>query len=323
MPPRAAKSNPRKTGPDLSWEDDDLADQATSHHPNNIPEPTFPPRYIRTPKPLSAAEHRQVNFQLSFRDRCRTGPLFCTLDRSVLLDRHGHANPRAGFDPFASQERYSTRHLVQARTTPDLSETGRGDYGYTLSLYPAELWGVLDPTQRLPGWEGVSEDSIAFASLGRKSTKVKEKRRKRRRIDILELDRVGEDDITAGFGSDGTDEAAEGDEDAVSGAATRKRRREQARLRRDDEATRAHKQKSGLDAEDEYDQADPDGARPAAGAGKEDNDDAEDGEEEPEDDEFEDSDEGGGDYDAEQYFDAGDEDGDGYGDDGGGNGGDY
>lgn len=300
-----------KRGPDLSWADDDLLDPSDLRAvspPSNIPGPLFPDRYIRTPKPPTRDEQEAVKFQLSFRDRCRNGPLFCALDRTQLLDEKGKVNKRAGFDPFAGQDRYSTRHFVKNRTEPDLGPSGRGVYGYTLRLYPQELWGLLDPKQTSPEWKNVGEDSVAYASLGKRaSTRTREKKRRRRKADLLNDTVVLENGEEQGSGTDS-------DEDPVSGAAARKRRKDAARGRRDDEATRASKQKAGLDAEDDFD--DPD-------ADLKDDDDEEGGEDEPEDEEFEDSDDGGGDYDAEQYFDGGDDEGDTYGEEPGGEGGDY
>lgn len=308
MPPRSY--GPRKTGPDLSWADEDLDDpndrlnRAVSP-PSNVPGPTFPPRthkhVIRTPKTLSASEQRAVEAQLRFRQRCREGPLFTVLDKNSLLvdgvNKKSEEARRRGFDPFEDQERYSTRHVKKARTEPDLSAKGRGDYGYTLSMFPEELWGVLDPGMKLPDWNNLDQASAAYAGVpGRRMGGVKEKKKRKKALSYEKQDTeqvLQGDDRTVG--EDESDE----DEDPVQTGNRRKKQRT-AKDRR------TLGEKRGLDAEDDVD-ADPNPEDAEEEAG----------EDEPEDSEFsEDSDQN--DYDAEQYFDAGEDDDDGGDDYGGG-----
>lgn len=277
----------KKTGPDLSWADDDLDDPNDSRNhralspPSNVPGPTFPPRtykhQIRTPKPLSPSERAAVSAQLEFRARCREGPLFTVLDRaSLLVDGVSRRDvKRRAFDPFEGQERWGNRHVKKRRTEPDLKV--RAEYGYSLNMFPEELWGVLDPAQTNPIWKTVGEDSVAYASLGRKV--VKKKRRKAINYDLPENEDGGE-------GDESDDEVR---------AARQKRRKE----------SRAVGERSGMEAEDEMDhEREPD---------------EEDGDEEevePEDSELEeDSDDN--DYNAELYFDGGEDDMDGFADEAG------
>jgi len=281
---------PKKQGPDLSWADADLDDPNDRQNravspPSNVPGPLFPPRsqrnIIRTPKPLSASEKRAVSAQLDFRRRCREGPLFTVLDRNGLLvdgvKRKSEEAKRRGFDPFEQQERYSTRHVKKARTEPDLGPNGRGDYGYTLAMFPEELWGVLDPQQRLPDWQTVKEDSVAYMSLGKKP--VKRKRKKE-----LDYERLDRERALAG-GQDGEQEGSE-DEDAIRGGGKQKKRKEAAQAG----------QRSGMDAEDDI-EVEP---------GDEDEEEA--GDNEPEDSDFSEDDDEQNDYQAEQYFDDGEDD---------------
>jgi len=274
----------KKQGPDLSWADEDLEDPNDRQNravspPSNVPGPLFPPRIqrhvIRTPKPLSASEKRAVDAQLRFRQRCREGPLFTVLDRNSLLvdgvKRKSEEAKRRGFDPFEQQERYSTRHVKKARTEPDLGANGRGDYGYTLNMFPEELWGVLDPHQRLPDWQHVKEDSVAYASLGKRP--VKKKRKKG--LDYERMDRE-----QAMRGDEEVDGEESEDEDAVKG---RKRRKENTQAG----------QKQGIEAEDDIELEPPvDEEEEAA-------------DEEPEDSEFSEDEDEMNDYQAEQYFDDG------------------
>ena len=297
----------KKTGPDLSWADEDQADPSERQNravspPSNVPGPTFPPRthknVIRTPKPLSSTEKRAVEAQLRFRQRCREGPLFTVLDRNSLLvdgvNRKSEEAKRRGFDPFEQQERYSTRLLKKARTEPDLGPNGRGDYGYTLAMFPEELWGVLDPDMRLPDWKKVEEGSVAYSSLpGRRKAAVERKKRKK----ALDFERLDRERVMQG------DEAGQPveseDEDPIQAGNTKRRKTKDKIGRQDGE-------KRGLDAEDDVE------AEPNAEDGEE-----EAGEVEPEDSDFsDDSDQN--DYDAEQYFDAGEDDDDGGDDYGGG-----
>ena len=300
MPPRLF--GPKKQGPDLSWADEDLTDPNDRQNravspPSNIPGPTFPPRsqknIIRTPKPLSPSEKRAVDAQLKFRQRCREGPLFTVLDRNGLLvdgvKRKSEEAKRRGFDPFEQQERYSTRHVKRVRTEPDLGPSGRGDYGYTLSMFPEELWGVLDPERRLPDWENVKEDSVAYASLGRRPIR----KRRRKGLDYERLDR--EQAVTGEVEAEGEESE---DEDAIKAGGRRKRRKE---------AGGEPGQRQGMDAEDDID---------AEAVADELDDDA--GSDEPADSEYsEESD--AADYNAEQYFDAGEDDLDDFAEEGGGN----
>lgn len=294
MPARSF--GPKKTGPDLSWADEGIEDPNDRDNrdvspPSNVPGPTFPPRdhknIIRTPKPLSATEKRAVSAQLKFRQRCREGPLFTVLDKNSLLvdgvSRKSTEAKRRGFDPFEQQDRFSTRHLKKARTEPDLGPAGRGDYGYTLAMFPEELWGVLDPDQKLPDWKLVNEHSVAYAGLPGRRKAVSERKKRKKALAYDKIDSQVE--LPNGETAEQQDDE---DEDPIAG--NRKKRKTKDKLGRQDA------EKRGLDAEDDVD----------AEANADENDD-EAAEDEPEDSDFsEDSDQN--DYDAEQYFDNGDDD---------------
>lgn len=297
----------KKTGPDLSWADDDLVDPNDRNNravspPSNVPGPVFPPRtyknIIRTPKPLGVHEKKAVDAQLRFRQRCRESPLFTVLDKNRLLvdgvSRKSTEAKRRGFDPFEQQERYSTRHLKKARTEPDLGPQGRGDYGYTLAMFPEELWGVLDPGLKLPDWKLVDEGGVAYANLPGRRKPGSEKKKRKKALDYERLDR----EVVA-RGDQAAEQEDTDDEDPVQ-AESRKKRKTKDKLGRQEGERR------GLDAEDDVDtEQNPEDAEEEAG------------EDEPEDSDFsDDSDQN--DYDAEQYFDDGEDDDDGGDDNGGG-----
>lgn len=195
------------------------------------------------------------------------------LDKSSLLVEGVKARDvkRRGFDPFEGQERYSTRHVKRRRTEPDLKERGR--YGYSLNVFPPELWGVLDPEQKLKEyWDGLPEDSVAVASLGKK---VVRKKRPRHRVSLEGLEHSAEAKI----------HEESDDEDPIRRGRRKKGRQE----------VRARGERSGLEAEDEYHFDDR----------VEESEESEEGD--PQDSDFS-SDSAAGDYDAELYFDAGEDD---------------
>lgn len=282
---------PKKQGPDLSWADDELDDPDRQTRdvspPSNVPGPLFPSRTykhrIRTPKPLTNSEKAAVSAQLSFRTRCREGPLFTVYDQSLRLVDYGKNVKREevkkrAFNPFEDQDRWSSRHVKKRRTEPDLE--ARGSYGWHLNMFPEELWGVLDPAQKMPNWENVAEDSTAMASLGRAKTKKK----KRRASDL--------DPLAEAVGGD-----EDSDEDILDRSRRKKRKKE----------AKALGERSGMEAEDDLEREQD-----------EDDEDGEDGEADAEDSELEeDSDDENDDYNAENYFDAGDDDMDGFADENG------
>lgn len=302
----APRFGSKKQGPDLSWADEGLEDpndrslRAVSP-PSNVPGPTFPPRYnIRTPKPLSDSERRAVEAQLLFRRQCHESPLYTVLDRnSLIVDGEKikkDERERRGFDVFGGQERWSTRKLGRVRKEPDLSKNGRGDYGYSLTMFPQELWGVLDPEQTNPEWKKLPKDAIAFTSLDKSTYGKKRKKNK------LDFDRFGQDeDVSAA-----KEEIDSDDEDPIRGAGNRKRARQEDRRAGGDIVVG---EKQGLEAEDEYErEANPE------------DDDEDGGEDEPVDSDFSEDEDAMNDYNAENYFDDGEDD---AGDDGDGGGDDY
>lgn len=299
------RGGPLKRGPDLSW--DDAPDEGPSAKADeNLPAPTFPARPIRTPKPMTASEKSAAQAFLDYRARCRRGPLYCDLDRSLILDagetKRSKAESRRGFDVFSGQDKWKRGGAgvrERKRTVPDLKT--HGQFGFTLRLFPEELWGVLDPDRRMEGWDGLRQSSLAWGSAG-----VKKRPVKRRKV-LRKVDNNAEDD------EEGSERDSSGDDEDVIGGADRKRMAKAARSRREDATNKSSAQKKGLDAEDEEDEREQ--------IDVEDEDAGED--EEPVDSEFEESDDGqGDDYNAEQYFDGGDDDdfggGDGGGDDDGG-----
>lgn len=172
-----------------------------------------------------------------------------------------------------------------------------------LHTFPQELWSTLDPKRKDPVWKTV--DNAALLDAPRKSLK--------RRRDNLP---VG-DDEEDGRDQAGSDHDEGNDTDAsdplLGGSRRLRNATKAAKERRNDPRTKKSGEKSGLDAEDDY--PDDDGR---------DNDELDEdgeGEEEPMDSEFEESEDGGGDdYNAEQYFDTGENDDDDFGggdDDGG------
>lgn len=248
---------------------------------------------------------------------------------SLLVEGEAHVKradrERKGFDPFAGQERWSTRKLGPRRKEPDLSTRGRGEYGFSLGMFPMELWGCLDPEMRSPEWQGLAEDAVAWTGLPvakRPGAPVKRRRKAlaagRERLDFRSTGLQGHDEDDdgkqrdeEGIGSDDDDD----DEDPIRGAGQRKRARMEARRaggRRAGEASKnAVGEKQGLEAEDDYERdvvVNPEDEEEEAG------------EDEPVDSDFSEDEDAMNDYNAENYFDDGEDD---VGDDGDGGGDDY
>jgi len=247
----------RRTGPDLSWEDEPIIAD------NKKPEPLFPELNppLSTPKPLSDDEIERVNDYLAFRETIRNGPLYAVLKTNSFTDEKGQRNKRAGFDPFTGMEKYSARFEKPLRTMPDLSKKT-----YHLPFYPRELWPALDPAWRKR--KSVADPTTSSAA----------KKHKRTLAELIPEDEDPEDE----------------DEDAPI-ASTKRRKRAPKK-------TSDEQEKSGLEAEDDIPDVDPAGGDDDDGLGSELSDAV-----------F--SDDEGGDYAAEGYFDDGMGD-DGYGDDG-------
>jgi DNA-directed RNA polymerase III subunit Rpc31 len=152
----------RRTGPDVSWDDEPVVPQSTK------PEPLFPVSHtavplaffdckcsrrsqevdLPIPRPLTEDEIDRVDHYLDFRDEVRNGPYYTILDPSSFTDDKGKTNPRAGFDPFSNVERYSSKFYKPKRTIPDLSgcEYGTSAGAEHLSLHNL----IFDRTQILP-----------------------------------------------------------------------------------------------------------------------------------------------------------------------------
>lgn len=152
---------------------------------------------------------------------------------------------------------------------------------FALQLFPKELWVVLDPKRKNPLWKTV--DPADFEP-------VRTRKRKRRLSTAVENTK-DENNKNA--------EEDSGEESDVVATGRRKAAKGESRS----------KQRRGMDAEDDY----PEGERDADDDGEPDD--------EPQDSDFEESEDEDNDYNAEQYFDDGDNDG--MDDDGGGGGDDY
>lgn len=233
----------------------------------NKPAPTFPRVDFPTPKPLEDFELDTINAYLSYRKIIRNSRFYSLLDPSSLTDDKGKVDKRAGFDPFNDQETYSSKSQPKKRTLPDFSSQPAA-----LQLFPKELWSTLDPKRKHPLWKTLE---------GPLSGERVRKRKRPIAADVGPSQLPNQDDHN-------TDD----DSDVIL---TGRRKHNAARTRKTDPTTKAAKQKEGLDAEDDY----PDGD------GNED----EDAEEEDglRDSEFEDSEDDVNDYNAEAYFDGGDD----------------
>ena len=194
--------------------------------------------------------------------------MYSVLDPSNFTDGKGKVDKRAGFDPFNNPETYNSKLQQKKRTIPDLT-------GYTpaLQLFPKELWHTIDPKRKHELWKTV-DGPLAGA---------KSKKRKRPVATSAEPDQA-------------KNEAEQNSDDDSDVVVTGRRKQNAAKSRRADPTSTPVKQKTGLDAEDDYPDADAD------------NDEEGDVEDAPQDSEFEDSEDDGDDYNAEQYFDAGDDD---------------
>ncbi|KAJ9647567.1 uncharacterized protein PV06_00278 [Exophiala oligosperma] len=309
-----------KRGPDLSWDDEEsLATPTVS----NRPEETFPPIDLPVPRPISSDEHIAIKRQIAFRSRARNGPYYAILDPSSIADeKSGKVLKRAGFDPFNDQEKYTAKYHKKKQAVPDLSTRE-----YSLHLFPHELWPLLDPRKKNPLWKTTDIDFDAETNAPRK--KLKRKR------DLVIDD--GEDDDEAKGNDDGND--TDDSDPLMSGTRRSRNSTKAAKRRREDPTTKKAHEKRGLDAEDEFSDAEVTPRSPGRKSGKnrggsddEDDDDDDDehnednsdgsgdeddddsGDDEPVDSEFEESDDGDyDDYNAEQYFDGGEGDDDDYG----------
>ena len=194
--------------------------------------------------------------------------MYSVLDPSNFTDEKGKVDKRAGFDPFNNQETYTTKLQHKKRTIPDLT-------GYTpaLQFFPKELWHTVDPKRKHELWKTVDGPLVG----------AKSKKRKRPIPPSTEPGQAKNED----------EQNSDEDSDVV---VIGRRKHNAAKSRRADPTTKPVKQKTGLDAEDDYPDADPD------------NEEDGDAEDVPQDSEFEDSEDDGDDYNAEQYFDAGDDD---------------
>ncbi|KAK5064605.1 hypothetical protein LTR84_000439 [Exophiala bonariae] len=289
-----------KRGPDLSWEDvqEVPSGQATPTEKKK-PTPRFPKRTFNVPRPISTNELAGVKSYLSFRDAVHKGPYYSVLQSSNLTDDKGKVHKRAGFDPFNDQEKYTAKYQRKKQTVPDLSTRQ-----HLLHTFPQELWSTLDPQRKDPLWATV--ENAALLDAPRKNLK-------RRREALPEDD----DDGRNPAGSDNEDgNDTDASDPLLSGSRRPRNSTKAAKERRDDPTTKKAREKSGLDAEDDY----PDDE----GRDNDDLDEERDGEDEPMDSEFEESDDGGGDdYNAEQYFDTGENDDDDFGGGGDDDGGTY
>ena len=84
------------------------------------PTPLYPEYKVHTPKPLTDAEKEAVEFQRSFRERARNGPLYTILDDNARVRKPGD-RVAASFDPFNGMPKYSSRYMKKKRTLPDLT----------------------------------------------------------------------------------------------------------------------------------------------------------------------------------------------------------
>lgn len=169
---------------------------------------------------------------------------------------------------------------------------------------------MLDPKQTLPDWKGVGPDSVAVASLGRRTATTR-KKRKARRQGALNFDTQDRELLVDGVidNDEGVQDSGD-DEDPIRGGVGRGKRRRKEQRRQDEVTEKGAGQRKGMDAEDEFE------AYPQENAEDED---AED--DSLVDSEFSESEGDAPDYQAEGYFDAGDDDdydGGGGGDEGGG-----
>jgi DNA-directed RNA polymerase III subunit Rpc31 len=142
-----------------------------------------------------------------------------------------------------------------------------------LQFFPKELWHTIDPKRKHPLWRTV-DGPLAGA-----------RPQKRKRPIPANTEQ--------GHAQNEEEHNSDEDSDVV---VTGRRKHNAAKSRKTDPTTKSATQKQGLDAEDDYPDADPD------------NDDDGDVEDQPQDSEFDESDVDNDDYNAEQYFDAGDDD---------------
>ncbi|KAL9618311.1 MAG: hypothetical protein Q9160_006961 [Pyrenula sp. 1 TL-2023] len=258
------------------------------------------PIKLPQPKPFTESEQNAIYWHQEFRNSMRDSPLFTDLDPGIVTNDEGKANARVGIDPFEAIGTYGQKYAKSERKFPDFS---RGSYA--LEFFPFELWSTIDPERKQAVWKTVSKGG-------------KQKLNRRRKQDDAAptltgntMDSEGESDPEiARVEKRKRPEVDEDDEDEDI-TAYRRRRRQRAKVH--DPTKKRSGEKQGLDAEDEIEEDEADKL------GKDD------GEDDVSDDTISDShfsdDEEGqeGDY-GDNFFDPGEDDGDGMDDDLGGGG---
>ncbi|GAP90364.1 putative DNA-directed RNA polymerase III subunit RPC7 [Rosellinia necatrix] len=253
---------------------------------NDQPQETYPTFYKPLVAPhLTPVEERAVACFIRFRRAYHTTPLYTHRHindefrsaKDPVLPRHGRpqinarygVKNRATIDPFVSVPMYSHRFVDDTRTLPKLRDTRP----WVKDLFPEELWGTLDGRDT----GGPKGGFQAMENASRGTTK-------RRLYDMEDDD---DDDEVNDHDGDGY-----GGDDVFGWGRSRGRRENET-----EEERKARIEGAGKDAADneEGDAGDPD--------------DEDEEEMEVEDDDYESAEEEeGGDYNAEAYFDNGDDD---------------
>ncbi|KAL9112864.1 MAG: hypothetical protein Q9227_002941 [Pyrenula ochraceoflavens] len=262
------------------------------------PTPLFPEAVIPNPDPFTDTEKGEIARYERFRALLRDGPYYTALDPSILTDENGKANPRAGVDPFESMITYSKKRYVKpTRTLPDLSKRT-----YSLQFFPRELWSTLDPKRKSAEWQKVKSSTHSAKKPGRR-------KRAAAAFEPTSSDDEGNSDLD--LSSNRKRARPEVDEDDEGSDIEPERRRRRQNVKIHDPTKKKKGEKEGLEAEDEIEEE----PREDGDGNKED----EEGEAEESvvDSAFSDEDDiAEGDY-GDNFFDNGEGDDEGFGDDGG------
>ncbi|EGD87769.1 hypothetical protein H112_04236 [Trichophyton rubrum D6] len=245
------------------------------------PTPLFPKYTVPVPAQFTDAEISRVQLYRQLREKIHDGPFYTVLASQPSYGKKG-VPARAQFDPFQGMASYGQRYMKKSRTLPKLSAVPFGN-----ALLTPHYFDVVQRTNKKRESNNIAEMNYFPKELW--ST-----------LDPKYVGLPGTFANGGGFSKAMQKRGFEEDEDEDEEDEGRRKKRNQGD--EDDEGSDAGgRRRTGVrEGEDALD------------------DDEEDAEDEIVDDDFEeDEEEMGGDYNAEQYFDGGDELGDGF-DEGGG-----
>lgn len=173
--------------------------------------PLIIPQRIDIPiaPPPTDSERRAVAYQLSFLRRARAGPLYCDIDPTWPIstpnmnaninssdDTRKRKKPQtaaelatAHFDAFDDQPTYAQKYKKARFALPRLR-----DGVFVKGLFPAELWGVIDPAAKTKKKKGAGAGAGAGAGSAGKKRKNLDTFLANNDVYDYDPDKVGDED---------------------------------------------------------------------------------------------------------------------------------